>query len=270
MALAVYTLLLSVHLLVRRSLVAADGAAGEREHGDVWMRAPRLCRTSRRGKSRKPTRPPPAAPRSPAKRSRAGPRLRGPRRAGRRGASCRGPVPPIPSISGPKQEPSLSAPGRLTFARRLTPRPPRQPGAAQPEMSVELIQDLIKKLADELNTTHVRRARREARGRQRDRGHDRPIGGGVAGDCAQHAGSAWRASTPRRATPSAPDGGVRIVVADGRACPRPPSPARGRRAHRRRSIPGSRPLPKPWRRSAWRCCSSRSTPLPRAGRAISR
>ena len=39
-ALAVYAVLLSLHLAVRRSLVAADGAATESEHNDVWMRGP--------------------------------------------------------------------------------------------------------------------------------------------------------------------------------------------------------------------------------------
>ena len=39
-ALAVYAVLLSVHLLVRRSLVAADGPAADREPGDVWMQSP--------------------------------------------------------------------------------------------------------------------------------------------------------------------------------------------------------------------------------------
>ena len=37
-ALAVYTILLSVHLLVRRSLIAADGGGGEREHAEQAQR----------------------------------------------------------------------------------------------------------------------------------------------------------------------------------------------------------------------------------------
>ena len=39
-ALAVYAVLLSVHLMVRRSLVAVDGTAADREPGDVWMQSP--------------------------------------------------------------------------------------------------------------------------------------------------------------------------------------------------------------------------------------
>ena len=38
-ALAIYAVLLSVHLLVRRSLVAVDGPSADREPGDIWMQS---------------------------------------------------------------------------------------------------------------------------------------------------------------------------------------------------------------------------------------
>jgi cyclic-di-GMP phosphodiesterase TipF (flagellum assembly factor) len=152
-ALAVYAVLLSVHLLVRRSLVAADGPATDREPGDVWMQSPY-------GPDEPMQQIPEAgsadAPRSPgeeiarwtqAARIEKDPSAELPRHR-----------PADPFDFRPKQEPALPhAPPAAGLAslssRELETGGPRLSGAAQPEMSVELVQDLIKKLADELNST---------------------------------------------------------------------------------------------------------------------
>ena len=117
-ALAVYTALLSVHLVVRRSLIAIDDD-GDGEGASVhWTRAadrrestplpePRPKDSFSFRPSREPTMAPAAAPA------------------------------PAPAAGGE--------------AAAAVPQETTEP--AQPEMSVELIQDLIKKLADELNGT---------------------------------------------------------------------------------------------------------------------
>ena len=272
-ALAVYAVLLVGALA--GAAIAGRGRRtrrADREPGDLWMQDPYA--------PDEPTQPIPESS-GPmrrvrrTRRSRAGPRRRGlATRA--RPRSCRGPVPADPFDFRPKQEPSLphapSAAGLASLsARELKAAAPRLSGTAQPEMSVELVQDLIKKLADELNsTTAAERAdkllpasvteamighsvaalqatARTMPGPHADlraapsEGHQAPAAGGVP--------SWWPTAEPATgATPGAP------------RCP----------ARRRRSIPSSRALPKPWRQSAWRCCSSRSMRWPKAGRAISR
>jgi cyclic-di-GMP phosphodiesterase, flagellum assembly factor TipF len=152
-ALGVYAALLSFHLLVRRSLVAAapEAAAGKR-----MRRAP-------------------AAPKRPAPQPDAreavgsdGPLSLDPEATRRtepspqRADALPQPRPADPFNFRPSREPTLSAPSPARLGRepgaplaagelRLGDLP-GLPDASQPEMSVELIQDLIKKLADELNT----------------------------------------------------------------------------------------------------------------------
>ena len=76
-------------------------------------------------------------------------------------------------------------------------------------MSVELIQDLIKKLADELNTATGQRApRRRLRAGPRGRGHDRPLGRGFADDGAHDARSAGAGGRRGAAGRAAPAGQV--------------------------------------------------------------
>ena len=153
-ALAVYAVLLSVHLLVRRSLVAADGPAADREPGDVWMQSPY-------GPDEPMQQIPEAgsadAPRSPGEEIA---RWTQAARVGEKDPADELPRhrPADPFDFRPKQEPSLphapSAAGLASLsARERETAQPRLSGAAQPEMSVELVQDLIKKLADELNST---------------------------------------------------------------------------------------------------------------------
>jgi cyclic-di-GMP phosphodiesterase, flagellum assembly factor TipF len=131
-ALAVYTVLLSLHLLVRRALVPVHNAGAEREHGDVWARA---GHTSAEAAQDEADAEVPLVGHEPATGSSADEELPPPRPAG-------------PFTFRPSREPTLSAgtggQGRGAAGQHLP--------AAQPEMSVELIQDLIKKLADELNT----------------------------------------------------------------------------------------------------------------------
>jgi cyclic-di-GMP phosphodiesterase TipF (flagellum assembly factor) len=115
-ALAVYSALLSVHMVARRSLLGV-GEDGDAERASVhWTRAARRESTPlpeprpKDSFSFRPSREPTMAPPQPAA------------------------APPAASIV-PETEPAEAH------------EPP------QPEMSVELIQDLIKKLADELNGT---------------------------------------------------------------------------------------------------------------------
>jgi cyclic-di-GMP phosphodiesterase TipF (flagellum assembly factor) len=143
-ALVVYTLLLSLHLLVRRTFlfevpnptprggwvsdamtradVHRSPIEGDAPHRDIPSKAP-LSRQA------EPHRAPPAA------------------------VSDRIPRPPLevrdPFHFRPLREPAFAA-------TQPPPSPPPlaapQPDAGSPAMSVEVIQDLIKKLADELNT----------------------------------------------------------------------------------------------------------------------
>ena len=153
-ALAVYAVLLSVHLLVRRSLVAVDGAAADREPGDVWMRSPYAPDEPMQ---QIPESASADAPRSPGEEIA---RWTQAARVGEKDPAEELPRarPADPFDFRPKQEPSLphapSAAGLASLsARELETGEPRLSGAPQPEMSVELVQDLIKKLADELNST---------------------------------------------------------------------------------------------------------------------
>ena len=115
-------------------------------------------------------------------------------------------------------------------------------------MSVELVQDLIKKLADELNsTTAAERADSLKLSPPTHRGHDRALGRGLAGDRTHHApGPHAPTCVPPRAAardarPAACHrGGRGRAASQAQRQPRPACPAR-----RRRSIPSSRALPKP-------------------------
>ena len=198
-----------------------------------------------------------------------------PTAAGRPAAAA--PPRPTRSISGRRGSPSLSVSVRGGPEPRRAPQGPRigdLPGlpsgladGSQPEMSVELIQDLIKKLADELNTATGSEPPGDAcRARPRRRGHDRPLGRGAADGGPHDARAGWRdkrcsgqPDTPSRRRPGAG------VVADARIRVRPgadrarsrraaaaQSPARAhRRGGRRRAHGGSaRADPRPGRRPA--------------------
>jgi cyclic-di-GMP phosphodiesterase TipF (flagellum assembly factor) len=152
-ALAVYAVLLLVHLGVRRSLIAGEDAAVEGEAGDIWTQEPNTS----------------VEPRHDADMPGGSKALRSPdeeiarwTQAARAGEKSPPDVLPRPRAADPfdfrpKQEPSLDAPaaGGLASlsARELKAAEPRASSPGQPEMSVELVQDLIKKLADELNST---------------------------------------------------------------------------------------------------------------------
>jgi cyclic-di-GMP phosphodiesterase TipF (flagellum assembly factor) len=119
-ALLVYAMLLTLHLLVRRTFVFQRALRPQR---DSWMlqaeTAPRSEAGSLWARAVKEAREPP-------------------------------PIPPRdPFQVRPVREPSLSPPGE--GGSGAPPRVPHPPKEASPEMSVEVIQDLIKKLADELN-----------------------------------------------------------------------------------------------------------------------
>jgi cyclic-di-GMP phosphodiesterase TipF (flagellum assembly factor) len=117
-ALAVYSALLSVHLVVRRSLIAVDADDDQGRASLHWARAEReAARSLPEGRPRddfsfRPSREPVMAPAA-----------------------------PTPAAPPTASDEPLEAP------------PPAAEEPVQPEMSVELIQDLIKKLADELNGT---------------------------------------------------------------------------------------------------------------------
>jgi len=150
-ALAVYTVLLSLHLLLRRSLVA-DGA--DRPSVGQWAKASHATAQERQRE---------------ADERAAAEALISPEEEAARWAEAekadQKPLArelPEPSPAGPfnfrpLREPSLPhAPAAAApFAARepAAAEPPRPTGVSQSELSVELIQDLIKKLADELNTT---------------------------------------------------------------------------------------------------------------------
>jgi cyclic-di-GMP phosphodiesterase TipF (flagellum assembly factor) len=154
-ALAVYSVLLLVPLTVRRAMVGPEGPSADADHGDVWARG-----------GYTPAMPPaePASadanassPRSPDEEIE---RWTQAARAG--GGAPKHELPPggagdafafrprEPHLSSPAAAPSdgVSAAGHPHHSEEAAAA-----GAAQPEMSVELIQDLIKKLADELNTS---------------------------------------------------------------------------------------------------------------------
>jgi len=152
-ALAAYAVLLAVHLAVRRSLVAADDDMPDREPGDLWMQGPYA-----------PSEPAPHVPDSQGADAPPSPdeeivRWTQAARAGEKGAAeeLPPPRPAEPFDFRPKQDPSLplapSAGLASLSARDPKGQEPRPAGTPQPAMSVEFVQDLIKKLADELNST---------------------------------------------------------------------------------------------------------------------
>jgi cyclic-di-GMP phosphodiesterase, flagellum assembly factor TipF len=135
-ALGVYAALLSFHMLVRRSIVAAESqiaiapVAGKRT-----KREPSPAAEAARWAETVITEPPRPADELPQ------------------------PHAGDPFNFRPSREPSLpfaatgpNAAPLLAAGDPQASEPPRLPDASQPDMSVELIQDLIKKLADELNT----------------------------------------------------------------------------------------------------------------------
>jgi cyclic-di-GMP phosphodiesterase, flagellum assembly factor TipF len=157
-ALGVYAALLSFHLLVRRSMMGAVPAA-----------APPAARRSARRTPPFPQAPilRPEAPALAPRTQQPPPPPEPPRGAEPPGSERRRPTDPLsptrtsdPFMFRPSREPSLSAPPLPGFAPKPAPAageprtgiPPAAPEDAPPEMRVELVQELIKKLADELNT----------------------------------------------------------------------------------------------------------------------
>jgi len=153
-ALGVYTLLLSFHLLVRRTLMreaAATPVASPRtRRPPLFAEDPELGEPALAPQLQQPSEPPEpgrsAEPPSPGKRRpEAPPRTR----------------PADPFNFRPSREPSLPPAALPGLARDPTPvageprasLAPAAAGASPPEMRVELVQELIKKLADELNTS---------------------------------------------------------------------------------------------------------------------
>ena len=141
-ALVVYTLLLSLHLLVRRSFLFAAPKPSPR---GSWVR-----RAARADAHRLPVEGDAALRDGPAK---APPSREAEHRPTGPAVPDRGPRPPVeprdPFHFRPSREPAFAA-------AQPQPGPPPlaapQPDTGSPVMSVEVIQDLIKKLADELNT----------------------------------------------------------------------------------------------------------------------
>jgi cyclic-di-GMP phosphodiesterase TipF (flagellum assembly factor) len=158
-ALGVYTLLLSFHLLVRRSLIREAGAAtpvaslGTQRPAqfaeDPGLGAPAPSPQYPQPEAPAPGREPPIPGK---RRPEALPRTR----------------PADPFKFRPSREPLLSPASLPGFPRDPGPGAgepraslgPAAAGAAPPELRVELVQELIKKLADELNTTTATRGER--------------------------------------------------------------------------------------------------------------
>jgi cyclic-di-GMP phosphodiesterase TipF (flagellum assembly factor) len=124
-ALAVYSALLSVHLVVRRSLIPVDDEGQAERAALHWARAS----DKREARPLPEARPPDAFSFRPSKEPTMAPSAPAPAPAAAGSAADTAPAPPPAAESQAAPEP------------------------AQSEMSVELIQDLIKKLADELNGT---------------------------------------------------------------------------------------------------------------------
>ncbi|HEY7086317.1 MAG TPA: EAL domain-containing protein [Hyphomicrobiaceae bacterium] len=158
-ALGVYVALLVFHLLVRRSMMGAMPAPAVRAQRPGARRQPQFVAGAPILRPEAPALPPkiqpPPLPAEP------------PRGAEPPPPDRRRPTDPFtfrptrePSLSGsPLSAPPLSAPPLPGFAPKPPPaaggpRPPMPPAADDqpPEMRVELVQELIKKLADELNT----------------------------------------------------------------------------------------------------------------------
>jgi cyclic-di-GMP phosphodiesterase TipF (flagellum assembly factor) len=145
-ALAAYTILLCVHLLVRRSLISADGGGGEREQADLWTRAPLEA------PAEEATEPAAEGPSSPhaeiarwAEAARAERENPGPDAAAAARAAD-------PFSFRPLQEPALPTGAGLS---RLPDNDKWTPGArktdgSEPQVDVEQV---LKKLADALNAT---------------------------------------------------------------------------------------------------------------------
>ena len=199
------------------------------------------------------------APPSTDDRSRAGPRLLVPSATippghARAGAHGR------PLQLQAAQEPSLpTGPGlaRLADGDRWA-SDARQPAGAEPQVNVEQV---LKKLADALNATPSnQRAEKPAATNETEA----MIGQSVAALQA----TARTMARPQASFEPAP-GQVnepRAACHRGGRHPGPPTPAIPARASRARPPPstrGSRRLPRRSWRSAWRCCSSRSTPWPK-------
>jgi cyclic-di-GMP phosphodiesterase TipF (flagellum assembly factor) len=133
-ALGVYAALLSFHMLVRRSIVAAESpvavapVAGKRTKSPPAPPQPSPATEAARWAETVITEPPRPADDLPQ------------------------PHAGDPFNFRPSREPSLPYVPPLPVGDAQAAEPPRLPDASQPDMSVELIQDLIKKLADELNT----------------------------------------------------------------------------------------------------------------------
>lgn len=144
-ALAAYTILLSIHLVVRRTLLTADGGGGEREHADLWTRAP--FEQPAHPEAADEPEAPPSADAEIARWAEAA-------RAERDTSSAELPA-PDPFSFRPLQEPSLptgpTGPGlsRLAVGDPLS-ADTRRPAADEPQVNVEQV---LKKLADALNQT---------------------------------------------------------------------------------------------------------------------
>ena len=135
-ALGVYAALLSFHMLVRRSIVAAEPQiAVAPVAGKRTKREPSPATEAARWAETVITEPPRPADELPQPNAGDPFNFRPSRE------------PSLPfAAAGPNPAPPLAA------GEQQASEPPRLPDASQPDMSVELIQDLIKKLADELNT----------------------------------------------------------------------------------------------------------------------
>jgi cyclic-di-GMP phosphodiesterase TipF (flagellum assembly factor) len=143
-ALVVYTLLLSLHLLVRRSFLfevprPSPTRGGWVNHARARAGAQRLPAEGGADNRDGPAKAP--LSREAARRSTGSP------------VSDRGPRPPVEA-----RDPFHFRPSRESAFAPAQPQPgppplaPPPPDTGSPVMSVEVIQDLIKKLADELNT----------------------------------------------------------------------------------------------------------------------
>ena len=222
-ALAVYSALLSVHLIARRSLLVSGDEEDMERASMHWSRA--VARASKLPEPRpkdtfsfRPSREPTMAP---------------------------------PAPEAPSAPPAGLAPDAGMAAERHEAEEPAQ----SETMSVELIQDLIKKLADELNGTPAPAPERSSK-LEPANATEALIGQSVA--ALQSVARAWPRSPPRRRSPGrrprpsprrlppAARGGPRSspVSPVQAARPRPASeraadPQSARRAHRRGDCGGA-------------------------------
>jgi len=276
-ALGVYATLLSFHMLVRRSFVDSESQPAVAPVADKRMR-------------RSPAPPQRRAPQPDPREARDADRQPAPATEAARWAEAAIPEPARPSDAlpqppvvdpfnfRPSREPSLAypavAPGSaspLPLGERQAIEPRRPTDASEPEISVDFVEESIKKLADALNVATTSRrpvplpehaddtdaiiGRSVAALQTAARTMHAPAGQADAG--APPAGAAAPAGQipswwPTPGTEQGPEGGA----------PAPGAP--------RSSIPSWRALPRLSQPSAWRSCSSRSMPWSRAGRGISR